>query len=248
MMPVIIDKNFTKGWLTRLSGTGNITVTNGVLKCTGTGSDEAMRDYWIPVLPGQKVEVEVMARNLSGDVRVALELIYYAGGIGQKEYVKVKGSDWRRYKLSLIVPLSATQQYVRLVLGKWGSVNTTHDGEYRDPIVHISHGYGSGIVLARGLIRLLNGVVEIHPGFTAFGISNVTFNGTDTVTVTLERAFKPSMCPIVHVSGTTNNSLIPVAGDVNGGDPSTLKIKWTNGTGFQNVSTGVYYAFVTVTM
>lgn len=248
MIPVIIDKNFGKGWITRLTGTGNITVNNGVLKCMGTGSDQAMKDYWIPVLPGQKVEVEVMARNLSGDVRIALDLIDYTGSTAQTEYVKVTSPEWRRYKLSLVVPLSATQQFVRLVLGKWRTVNTTHDGEYRNPIVCISHGYGSSVVLARGLITLKNGVVDIHPDFTAFGISNVTFNGTDTVTVTLERPVYQSVRPIVMVSGTPDNNLIPLGGSVVGGNPSTFLIKWTNGTAIQNVSTGNYYVFVTVTL
>jgi hypothetical protein len=250
MMPVIIDKNFDKGWTTRLSGTGNITVNNGVLKCTGTGSDQAMMDYWIPVLPGQKVEAEVMARNLNGDVRIALDLIDYRGDgyQAQTEYVKVTSPEWRRYKLSLVVPLSATQQYVRLVLGKWSSVASNHDGEYINPIIRISHGYGVGIVLARGLIRLINGVVDIHPNFTSFGISNVTFNGTDAVTVTLERPVFHSIRPIIMVSGTPDNKLIPLGGNFTGGNPSTFLIKWTNGTAIQNVSTGSYYVFVTVTM
>jgi hypothetical protein len=249
MIPIVIDQKFSNGWLKRLSGSGNITVTNGVLKCTGTDSDQAMMDYWIPVLPGQKVEAEIMARNLIGDVRIALDLVDYIGNVGLTEYIKVKGTEWRRYKLSLVVPLSATQTYVRLVLGKWGTVSSNHDGEYKNPIVRISYGYGSSIVLARGLIRLIDGVVDIHPNFTSFGISSVSFNGTDTVTVTLDKPLHNNMRPIVLVTGTTDKTLIPLAGSVSGGSPSTFQIKWTNGTTIQNVSSGGgYYVFVTVTM
>lgn len=249
MMPVFIDKNFSQGWITRQTGAGALTVTGGVLKCTGSGTDSAIRDYYVPVTPGQVVEVEIFARALNGDVRIALDVVAFDGSaVDFTEYVKVTNAEWRKYKLRTTVPYNSTKGFVRLVCGKWASVTTTFDGEYQSPVISVSDGLGNGIVLASGLIRIVSGTADALPSFRAYGIQSVSFNGTDTLTVTLDKSVNPNMRPNIQVTGTPDVSFIPLAGNFTGGASPTFLIKWTNGTAIQNVASLTLYVSILITL
>ncbi|MBP2655422.1 MAG: hypothetical protein H6Q73_2991 [Firmicutes bacterium] len=246
-MPLVMDKYFSNGWVTRTSGSGAVTITDGVLNSTGSGTDTAMKDYWLPVTPGQVVEFSCLARNNGDEARIAIDNIDYAGNFANLDWINVTASEFRRYRLRCVVPYDSSYGWVRVVLGKWGSMSVSHDADYTDPVVAVSNGFGTTSVIALGLIRLQSGTVDLHPTFRSYNIDSVSFNGTYTVTVTLKTPCYASMRPLVFVSSTPDSCYIPQAGSFSAGDPTAFIVKWTDGAAVINVSAVTsLYAFVKV--
>ena len=249
LTPLVMDKGFCNGWVERSSGSGAVTVADDVLSCSGSGTDTAMKDYWLPALPGQVVEFSCLARHSGDEARIAIDNVDYSGNFVNLDWINVTGSEFRRYKLRCIVPYDSSYGWVRVVLGKWGTMSVSYAADYKDPSLAVGAGFASAAVLALGLIRLQAGVVDLHPTFRSYNIAAVSFNGTYTVTVTLETPCYASMRPLVFVSGTPDACYMPLAGSFTAGSPTTFIVKWTDGTAFVNVSAvSSLYVFVKVEM
>ncbi|PFR91300.1 hypothetical protein [Priestia megaterium] len=255
MMPIIVDKNFKQGWINRVDGNGTALVTNGVLKCTGSSADRSMKEYWIPVKEGQIVEVEIMARKISGEPRISMDLASQDGSVTILDYIKVKKEQWAWYKLRAVVPYNAgTKQFVKVILGKWSSVNQTTDGEFQAPVVKTDNGLGASITLACGLARLNKGVptLEWNSGtsyWRNYGIANLEYNPTNkSLKVYLEHSLNNYMKPVVIVSGTNDSFEIPLAGKLVGGNSPYFEIMWSNGAQFLDISSKDLYVFINVFM
>jgi len=251
MIILPVSQDFTQGWNEVVAGNGIVSITDNIFTSKGTEDDEAKRNYWLPIKPGQIIEVECFAKSNNGNEgRVAVDLCDYDGSFSLANYISFDSQEWQLYKLKVVVPYNTTYIYARAVFGKWASTHWDWDVSYHSPIIKVSEGYGTPVLIAYGLIRLINGAVDIHPTFRSFGIESVEFNGTDTVMIYLKNNLWHSNRPIVHVTGTSEctNSRIPVAGDVANNDPNSIKIKWSDGTQFVDVSSGNYYAFLSVFM
>jgi len=249
LTPLVMDKGFSNGWVTRTSGAGSVVIADAVLSCSGSGSDAAMQDYWLPVVPGQAVEFSCLARNNGDEARIAIDNVDYAGNFVNLDWINVTASEFRRYKLRCVVPYDSSYGWVRVVLGKWGTMAVNYAADFRDPSVAVGSGYGLASVIALGLIRLQSGVVDLHPTFRCYNIDSVSFNGSYTVTVTLKIPCYASMRPSVFVSGTPDSCYMPLAGSFTAGSPTSFIVKWTDGTAFVNVSAAAsLYAFVKVEM
>lgn len=244
MIDLSVDKNFISGWKQRQTGAGNTSVLNGVLTTVGNGSDTAIRDFYFPIQKGQRIKVGVWARD-NGSLqrpRVSVDTINTLSDFTILDNIEIdQTSEWRYYEMEMTVPYNNDHPYARLTLGKWSSMSTTNCS-YKNPTIKVSGGYGVVRSYGLALIQLQNGVPSVHPDFKAIGIKNMTFAGTyldvwvdlplHTETVQDLQNF-----PCAFVSGTGDNPLIPLAGNVIpdlGG--TRVRIKWTNGTSIQDVS------------
>lgn len=256
MIDVSIDKNFAlPAWRTRATGAGVVAVAGAVLSTSSIAGDISMRDCYVPVIPGQTVELEVYARTLTGTgAGIFFDLVpHNAAAFTTPEKVLLESThdDWRRYRLAYTVPhKTPAGSFLRVSLG----VPTALAGsaQYLAPVIRTRGGYGTPLVLARGLIRLEAGVVSVHPNFPSHGIAGVAYNGVDTITVTLDHELMTApenvRC-LVHVSGTPDQAALPLAGFVAAGAAPTFQIKWTDGAAFKAINAvGNHYAFVTVTL
>lgn len=249
MMPLVVDKGFTKGWISTLTGAATISVTNDILKTTGTGSDQSLKEYWIPATPGQLVEVEITAKSNNGDPRITLDAVSYDGTFVQLDHLRVLKKDWQRYKLSAVLPYNSTHNFIRVTVGKLSSVTATTDGEFQDPIIKTDLGMGTPITIATGLILMNVGVPSLVSSYRSYGVDSLAYDApSTTLTVTLSKKLVTGARPIVLVSGTNDHYFVPVAGGIVGGNPSSFKVKWSNGTSLVDVTATTCYVFFEVKM
>lgn len=245
MMNLVVDKNFTSGWKERATGDGTTSVSNGVLTTIGTGSATAVRDFYFPVKKGQRIKISVWAKD-NGSLarpRISFDTIQTLGDFDIIDNIEVdQTSEWRLYEMEMTIPYDNDHPYGRLVLGKWSSEPDTNCS-YKSPTIEVSGGYGVSQTYGLCLIELeTTGVVHVHPDFKSIGIDSMSFNGTYLdVWVDLPLHTEPSSdllnFPCAFVSGTGDNSLIPLAGNVIPDNGKTrVRIKWTNGTSIVNVT------------
>lgn len=249
---LIVNQDFVSGWLDQITGDGAMTVTNNVLRCTGTSGNSAYKQYWFPIKPGQIIEVEVFAKN-QGATSAAISLditnVDQANRI-TIDYVNIVGNEWKKYKLKVVVPFNNNSSHARLVLGKWASQTGNYDASFQSVTIKVQNQFGGvPMVLARGLVRVLSGVPTVAPNYPSFGISSIAIDANKTaLNVSLNKPLLSSMKPLVFVSGTADSKFVPVAGNVD----STLnlfKISWTDGTTFLDLTTATtLYAFIKVEM
>lgn len=242
-LPLALDLDWTAApWVDRLVGAGVTAVANGVLTTTGGVGDAAFRDFWLPVLPGMRVEVEFMARKVSGDptgTGLFFDLLAHdQTAIALVEQVDISGNDWKQYKAAYTVPLNtpALARFLRLGFG----VRTAFigDARFQLPIVRVGRGFAVPVVLARGLARVTGGVASLLAGFPSFGVASVAFNGTTTLTVNLSHAIpsNPSLRPLVHLNAGGNHFFLPIVATVAAGAAPSFTVVWSNGAAIQNVN------------
>lgn len=244
MTRIAIDPNFTGGFNNRVGGTGAVSVSGGVLKCTGTSGDSAMKDYFFPITGGTTVTIIVEARSLQGEARVALDYVNTTSGAQLNfGYDYTTSTEWNLLKLDIVVPFGLDTKTGCLVLGKFGSQNQTVDVEFRNPELYIKNSFGSPLTIAQGLISIINGTVSVNQNFKSYGIKSLELDA-DNVKVFLDHDYinKPSHRPLIQVTGTSDQPFIPVAGQFNTTDDS-FTVKFSNGTGFQTINTLPYLYF-----
>jgi hypothetical protein len=242
-MDIMVDKSFKDSWTDVISGDGVLTVTNNIVKATGTTNSNAKKEFVFPVQPGEKVTISVVARSLNGtEGRMVIDNHDAAGAyVTSLDYLEIKSIDWQLYQVTVTIPYQSSRPYLKIALGKFSSVLESVDMEFHSINIQTENGYGSPILKAMGMVRLLAGVPSVHPTFKNFGIKEVTFNGTDTVTVKLKDPLYSNMRAVVLVSGTGDSLLIPQGGTVVAGETPTFNIQWTNGTARANVSSANLY-------
>lgn len=240
------------GWRDRTGGASVVSVSGGILTTESVGtSDPAFRDYYVPILPGQRVDIEVWARMVSGEVGIFLDQIDHDGDISLVDSVYLDAADWKLYRVGYTAPQkSTTKSHLRVGFG----VRTADvgEGEWFHPVIRTTGGYGSPLVIARGLVRLVDGSVDLHTNFPHHGVSSVAFNGTTTVTVNLDHEIMASpqnVRPLVFVTPSFDQDTlwVPMVGQIATGATPSFQIKWTDGTSTQTVSTGDYFAWFMVT-
>lgn len=246
-MNILIDPNYAgNGWKKRQTGAAVVTAATGVLTTTAGAGEQALMDYYVPATPGMRVEASAIGRWISGVGGIYLDTVNNAGTATNVETLAAtQQNDFRRYQVDYTIPLIPINTFLRVTVGVPSGVG---DMRWHSPVISIDRGYGVPIVIARGLLSLAGGGVSLNTSFRSHGVQSVAFNGTDTVTVTLEHAVmtSPSDRPLVTVSGTPDDFLIPLAGTVGGSTNGTFLIKWTNGAAIQNVSAGTRFAFFEV--
>lgn len=249
MIDIAISQDFTgTGWKKRISGAGTINIAGGVAHCTASANESALLDYYIPVVPGMIVEMEVYAQLLAGTALVAFDAVdHNSGAWTSPDVVHLDSADWKRYHLRATVPMQASaKQFLRAVVG----VPTAPSGEakFAMPVVRTMGGYGQPIIMARGLLRVEGGAASLHPDFPSYGMS-VARTAVDTVTVTLSHQLPTAPAnarALVYASGTPDQAAIPLAGNVAAGAAPTFLVKWSDGAAFANISAGSWYAFLRV--
>lgn len=244
MIDLSVDINFISGWKKRETGSGTTSVSNGVLTAIGTGSDSAIRDFYFPIQKGQRIKVGIWARD-NGSLerpRVSIDTMKTLDDFTILDNIEIdQTSEWRYYEMETTVPYNNNHPYGRLVLGKWSSMSTTNCS-YKHPTIKVSGGYGAVRTYGLALIKLEKGVPSLHPDFKAIGIKDMSFNGTYLdVWVDLplhtETTQDLQNFPCAFVSGTGDNPLIPLVGNVIPNLGGTrVRIRWTNGTSIQDVS------------
>lgn len=247
MREFLIDQDWRgNAWRPRTSGDGVVdrTTTPGLLATSSSAGSASMLDLYIPVLPGMRIEVTALGLWVSGKVGVYLDEIDAVGAFANKAAIeRTAGPDWLPYTVAWTVPKITTIKFVRVVIGV--TTGNAGNAKWQLPIVRIGGAYGAPIVIARGLVRVNAGpTVDLHPNYVSHGVASVAFNGTDTVTVTLDHGVMdaPDVLPIVHVHGTTDKAAVPVAGPVVPGVAPTFTIKWSDGAAFVNVAAGGWFA------
>lgn len=248
MRELLIDQDWRgTAWRTRITGDGVVSPVNGILTTTSSAGSASMLDMFVPILPGMRIEVSALMQWVSGKAGIYIDEMDSGGAFANKSAIEVTArNDWRRITTVWTVPQITTVKFVRIVIG----VTTGNAGsaKWQLPIVKIGGAYGTPICIARGLVRVNAGpTVDLHPNYVSIGVASVAFNGSDTVTVTLDHQVMDSpqdVLPIVHVHGTTDKAALPVAGPVvpNGGGSPTFTIKWSDGAAFVNVAAGGWFA------
>ena len=248
MSNLAISQDFSgTGWRKRLAGSGAVTITSGVARCTGIGDGVATLDYYIPVLPGTVVSVEMWARALSGTAVIELSRIDAAGASWTTaDTVTLTGSALRKYRLTAVVPYqTSAKPFIRLTMGVGSAV--AGDAEYTFPLIHMDGSSGVPVTLARGFVRVEGGVASLPPNFLAHGVSAVDRIDATTVKVSLVQPLPSTpqnVRPLILVTGTPDKPWIPVAGSILTGSAPRFLMNWTNGTAFQDISaTNVYASF-----
>lgn len=250
MREIAIDQDWKgNAWRTRTSGDGSVSATAGILTTSSSAGSQSMMDFFVPVLAGMRVEVDVLGQWVSGTAGVYLDAINATGTATLQQLHEITDkNDWRTVSVGYTVPQITTMTFIRVVIGV-PSI-PAGNAKWQLPVIRIGNGFGAPICIARGLVRMNAGpTVDLHPSFVSHGVTSVAFNGTDTVTVTLEHQLMSSpqnVRPIVQVSGTSDAFVVPVAGAVTAGVTPTFTIKWATGAAFANVSAGGFFAFFSV--
>jgi hypothetical protein len=253
MRELLIDQDWRgTAWRVRATGAGVVNAVNGILTTTSGAGDASMLDYFVPILPGMRVEVEALGQWVSGLAGIYIDEI--DGGTGaaaiKQQNEMTARNDWRPVAVAYTVPQITTAKFLRIVIG----VTTAQAGsaKWQLPIIRIGRGFGAPICLARGLLRVTNGVPDWHPNFTSFGMHVVApvFNGSDTMTVTLDHQLMgtpQNERPIVHCSGVSDHATVPVAGGVAVvAGVGTFLVKWSTGAAFENIAAVTRFAMLSV--
>lgn len=245
MVDLGIDQNWDgNAWRDRKQGAAVVASAGGILTTTDPNAvDFCFRDYTLPVVPGMRVETEVLARKLSGDA-TGTGIFYdvvdrdanFITALAQQ--IDISGNDWKKYKLAYTLPLNtpSTNRFLRIAFGTRTAF--VGDTRWQLPTIRIGRGYGVPLVLARGLARLANSVPSLHASFPYEGVGAPTFNGVDTMTVPLTHEFPstPDRKPLIRVTPGGNHWFLPIAAVVTGGAAPSFGVKWSNGAAIQNVA------------
>lgn len=249
-MTLSVSQNFTKGWTSVATGTGVVSNTpdGKILSTISNGTNNgAMKEWYFQVSPGDTIEVSVWARAVTGVPRISVDC-RDSNNVNMKTvvYEEIKGSEFKRYKLKAVVP-----EYLQniscaaLVLGGWNSNPDATEGYFMEPSISVeSKNYGFLQPIAYGMLRMSNGVPDVHPGFKNKGITSVTFEtGTNELVITIESSIINGARPIMLATGTPDHNESVVAGKFS---VNTFRVAFTSGAAKINISTGTWYANVMV--
>lgn len=230
-------------WIDSTSGGGAVSVTDSILTTTAAAAGVAVRRIQFPATPGMRIEVEVQARYVSGAATgtgVFIELIDYDGTdlATNAARVDLKDNDWKRYHIAYTVPLdqSVTERFVRITFGVKDTLGG--DARFQLPSIRFSRSYGVPLVVARGVVRLASGVVSVLTWHPSMGIASVAFNGTTTVTVTLNHSIHSTVLtdPQIQITNCGAGALTAIRQSITRGATPSFNVRWTNGTAIQNVA------------
>jgi hypothetical protein len=244
---------FLNGWARRTAAGGSISVASPILTTSAPAlGDQALVDYYVPANPGARVEMDVFARLVSGQAGLFVDAVNRDSTFSQREKVMLEtalvgtSNDWRRYRVGYTMPLKSDSPFLRIALG--ASSSAAGDARWHSPVIRTTWGYGPQLCIARGLLRCQTGTPQLHPNFPSFGVSALSFNGSNLVTVSLDREIMstPSIRPLVLCSGTNDNPWPAVAGQVASGNPGTFQIQWAASGAFVNVAAATVYAMFAV--
>lgn len=249
MNTLAISQDFSgTGWRKRTAGTGAVTIASGVASCVGVGDGVAVLDYYIPVQPGMRVEVDIFAQKASGTAALAFDQIdHNSSSWTQADNILLDGTDWQFYHLSATVPLkSAAKKFLRLTMGVPSAL--AGSAKFTLPVIRTTRGFGGPLTIAAGLISVASGTAALDAKVPSFGMA-VERTDANTVTVTLDHQMPSSpedVRPRIFLTGTTDNEEIPVASAVTEGATPTFLVKWSTGAAFADVSSGTWYAYARV--
>lgn len=230
-------------WIDSTSGGGAVSVTDSILTTTAAAAGVAVRRMQFPATPGMRIEVDFQARYVSGAATgtgVFIELIDFDGTdlATNAARVDITGDDWKRYHIAFTVPLdqSATERFVRITFGVKDVLGG--DARFQLPSIRVSRAYGAPLVVARGVVRLATGVVSVLSWHPSMGIASVAFNGTTTVTVTLNHSIHSTVLtdPQIIITPCGAGALTPIRQSITRGATPSFNVRWTDGAAIQNVS------------
>lgn len=251
---MIINTESNSNWV--LFNNANLSITNGVFQAMGAGIKTAYsQTFPLSKVAGgleTMVEFSCEARLVSGSygyigIERASTHDMSTATIVVIDSVKIDTPDWTLYTLRGIFPINITDPLGLITVGVAGSQTATI--QFRNPKLKMIDGISQNQpeLIATALIQKASGgSPAINVDFPNFGISNVTFNGTDTITVTLKSATTLRKRASVMVSGTPDNPLIPLAGTVVAANNTTFVVKYTNGTSIQNIASSTIYFVIWV--
>lgn len=251
---MIINTESNSNWI--LFNGANLTISNGVFQAVGTGVKTAYsQSFPLAKIAGgfeSIVEFSCEARLISGTygyigVERASSHDMSTATITVVDSVKIDTPDWTLYTIRGVFPVNITNPLGLITVGVNGGQTATI--QFRNPKLRMVDGLTQSQpeLIATALIQKASGgSPSINVDFPNFGISNITFNGTDTITVTLKAAATQRKRPSVLVSGTSDLPIIPLSGGITASNTVTFSVKFTNGTAFQNIASSTLYFFVWV--
>ncbi|MDF2790547.1 MAG: hypothetical protein K0S80_3648 [Neobacillus sp.] len=253
-MKLRVSDDFRKGFIERKTNSGNITYSADGKIATVTSisgaNNGAMLDWHFLANPGDVIEISVWGRAVAGEPRIALDIDEYNGNLVQNIYYeKVKGSEWKLYKSVIVIPETvADYSDALVVLGIFNAMSVATNGQFRDlKVTLLSSNRGAAQTVATGLIRVTNGVVDLHPDFRQYGIESVSYSDiTKDITVTLSKRLSTVQKPIIAAVGTPDNPYPVLAGQYTDAVNPYFKVSFTNGTAKVSLASGGFFAYVTV--
>lgn len=244
-MKIIHSNNFSSDFIEEKLGSGQVSVENGVLKTTGTkNGDRALKAFYMNNKGVTKIKVSVLARAVSGVASIALD--------GGNSYIstsniaiaETSSKSWTKLELEAFVPDSFS--VCKITIGRFAGQNEQSETYFKNIVIE-SEDQMLGVpkVLAQGLARIQNGVATLRPAYRSFGISKIEYLPSTKETVLyLDSPIvsgEYGTYPIVNITGTQDNFIIPLAGGFNGKE---IYVKYTDGTQFIDISDKtVYFSF-----
>lgn len=249
-MKILHSNNFDIDFVDDKLKNGNLSVTNGILKASGTSNgDRAIKSFYYFNKGYSKVKVSVMTRVVTGEASIAVDGIASTTNYDNPVNIGINESNsksWTKLQLEVIVPQG--YHIIRITIGRFAGQNEPSEAYFKDPKIEIENDLtGSPTILAQGLIRMQNGVASIRPATRAFGFENIMYDATEKRVVVFTQSKIPNSTqgayPTIHVTGTDDNFIIPLAGGFIG---DRFTIKFTDGTQFVDISNMTLYFFVSV--
>ncbi|MGM2787514.1 hypothetical protein [Bacillus cereus group sp. Bce018] len=249
LLPISCD--FRRGYSDKLGVGGSFQYNSDGSIVTTTSapgtSNGAMKQWQFASRPGDVFEIEVWAKSVLGEGVISVDLLKNDNAVIRAGFLqkKVEVNEWRLYKSIVYIPDTMTSfQTVSLIFGVTNSYANSASIQYRSPNVKlIKSNYGTSQTIAMGLIRVVNGVADLHSRFKSFGVESLVYEPTNKwVVVKLNTKVNNDLLPIVTVCGTNDSPLLPQAGNyVNSPDPS-FKIAFSDGKEKVNLEDKTCYA------
>lgn len=249
-MTLSISQHFGRGWTTVVSGTGSVSnSTDGkTLTTISNGQNNgAMKEWYFQASPGDIIEVSIWGRAVDGTPRVGIDIRNSSNSsIKVIGYEDISGGEFKLYRISAVVP-----EYIQniscaaLVIGGWSSNTVPSNGQFMEPSIEIkSKEYGFLQPIAFGMVRMVNGSADVHPGFKNKGISSVGYDSaTNELIVTIESSIITNSRPIMLATGTPDHNESVLAGKFSG---NSFRVAFTSGAGKVPLTAGSWYANVVV--
>jgi len=258
MKKLNVNNDWVSNWIDSVNTSySQFSVNNGIFNISGsTSNSAAYKSFWFPILPGMIIKVKFKAR-ISGSTplntaKCSIDLLN-ADQSNKKTItgVNVNSKQWQQYEYKIIVPLNADQPFARITVGIYTSTIASFNVDYQDMSIEVENDFGSSIILAKGLLRIQNGLPDVHPSYPSFGIKSVSLKSGDNTSllVTLSTPMLNTFRPLIFVSPSPETYYTPSAGtpDIS---MNTITVKWkgqSSGTNnYLDLSTANVYAFLKV--
>lgn len=243
-LPIAFDRLWRgNGWREGKTGAAVVSEADGVLTCEAAAGELAYRNLWLPAMPGMEIAAGCLARVTTPGSNVGIFLDVLDHDVTDISVNAARADfavdDWRPYALLYKVPDSASivERFVRMF---WGVKVGAGAAQLMMPWIRVGRTDGAPLVIARGKVRLVNNVVSLLATYLSLGVTSVAFNGTTTVTVTLDHAIPAgpgdTVLPVVKLTDAGNHWFTPKVTGFTGGAAPTFTVQWTNGAALQNVA------------